>query len=294
MKNEVYDREYINMKPVAIIYDFDGTLANSNMQESSFIPALGMDKKEFWDMAKERAETHNMDSVLAYMTLMLDKVKEKQLSISKKALKEHGNANDKKLFHGVKTWFGQLNDAVHNMCPGVQVKHYIISAGIKEMIEGSCIAKEFDYIFASSFMYDKNGQAIYPALSVNYTGKTQFLYRINKGVNDVHNDHDVNRYTPKNERPIPFEHMIYIGDGDTDIPAMKMVRDKGGFSIAVYGNKQKRHDAEKMFVHGRVDFVCEADYGKDKILMDTVLLQIHKLYIQHRLNEKIDTLKIES
>lgn len=270
---------------VAIIYDFDGTLADSNMQESSFIPSLGMDKDEFWDMTTERARSKNMDRMLAYMTLMIDKAQEKGQKITVDYLKKHGESNDERLFPGLKTWFSHLNESISNLCPGVVVKHYIISAGIKEMIEGSCIAKNFDYIFASSFMYDADGTAKYPAVVVNYTGKTQFLYRINKGVNDIFNDEDVNRYMDKDKRSIPFEHMIYIGDGSTDIPAMKLVSDKGGFAIGVYA--QDKSETERMFKQKRVDYFCKADYSKGRDLFEIVTLRIRRLYYEWRIQRKI-------
>ncbi len=270
---------------VAIIYDFDGTLADSNMQESSFIPSLGMDKDEFWDMTTDRARSKNMDRMLAYMTLMIDKAQEKGQKITVDYLKKHGESNDERLFPGLKTWFSHLDEIISNLCPGVMVQHFIISAGIKEMIEGSCIAKNFDYIFASSFMYDADGTAKYPAVAVNYTGKTQFLYRINKGVNDIFNDEDVNRYVDKDKRPIPFEHMIYIGDGSTDIPAMKLVSDKGGFAIGVYAHDKT--ETERMFRQKRVDYFCKADYSKDRDLFEMVTLRIRRLYYEWRIQRKI-------
>lgn len=282
----------VRMK-VAIIYDFDGTLANSNMQESSFIPSLGMDKDEFWEMTNDRAKHKKMDRMLAYMTLMIDKAREGGKEITVHYLREHGKANDEKLFPGLKgphNWFKQLRESISNMCPGVEIQHYIISAGIREMIEGSVIAKEFDHIFASSFMYDDDGNAKYPGVVVNYTGKTQFLYRINKGVKDVYNDDDVNKYVKKEERAIPFKHMIYIGDGDTDIPAMKMVSDKGGFSIGVYGHEGNK--AEAMFKDNRVNYFCKADYSKDKDLSEIVLLHIRRLYYEWRIQRRIDELPI--
>lgn len=277
---------------VAIIYDFDGTLADSNMQESSFIPSLGMDKDEFWNMTTDRARQKKMDRMLAYMTLMIDKAHEKGQKITVDYLREHGKTNDEKLFPGLKgphNWFKHVRESINNMCPGVEIQHYIISAGIREMIEGSVIAKEFEHIFASSFMYDEDGNAKYPGVVVNYTGKTQFLYRINKGVKDVYNDDDVNKYVPKDERPVPFEHMIYIGDGDTDIPAMKMVSDKGGFSIGVYGNDDYVK-AEAMFRDKRVNYFCKADFSKDKDLSEMVILRIRRLYYEWRILNRINSL----
>ncbi|MGL4525146.1 MAG: HAD family hydrolase [Spirochaetia bacterium] len=279
------------MMKVALIYDFDGTLANSNIQESSFIPSVGMCKTAFWNLAEARAKEKDMESVLAYMTLMLDKANEKNQKITVDYLREHGKQHDEKLFEGLAgkdNWFCSLKKMAQKKFPEVILEHYIISAGIKEMIEGSSIAHQFEHIYASSFMYDKDGLAQYPAVVVNYTGKTQFLYRINKGVKEVYNDHDVNKYVPKEARPVPFEHMIYIGDGLTDVPAMKMVSDKGGFTIGVYGKGTKH--VKKMFHDKRIDYYCKADYSRDTDLFKIVNLRISQLYYRWKISQEVELL----
>lgn len=122
----------------------------------------------------------------------------------------------------------------------MQVEHYVISSGMKEIIEGTEISKNFKSIFACEFLYDESGNAVWPKTDVNYTNKTQFVYRINKGVLDVANDVDLNRSMPEDSKRVPFCNMIYIGDGLSDVPCMKMMKAYGGYSIAVYRKRTAR------------------------------------------------------
>ncbi|MBQ5827658.1 MAG: haloacid dehalogenase-like hydrolase, partial [Bacteroidales bacterium] len=163
---------------VALIYDFDGTLAAGNMQEYSFIESVGEKKEDFWGQTAVMAEAQDSDNVLVYMLLMLEKARERGISIRKENFQKFGESV--KLFKGVKEWFRRISD--FGMDHGVIVEHYINSSGMKEMIEGTSIANEFKTIFASSYYYDANGDAQWPAAAVNYTNKTQFLYKINKGI----------------------------------------------------------------------------------------------------------------
>lgn len=244
---------------IAICYDFDGTLSPGNMQEYDYIPKLGLKTKEFWGKVKKRTMEQEADEILAYMRLMIEKATpESKVKITREAFQKYGETV--KLFEGVECWFRRINSFGKEN--NVIIEHYIISSGIKEMIEGTSISGEFKKIYASSFMYDQNGVAYWPSIAINYTTKTQFLFRINKGILDVWNNSGINAYTQKEKRPIPFSRMIYIGDGSTDIPCMKLVKDQGGYSIAVYKPKSRKlKTADSLLNEDRVNFVAGADYS---------------------------------
>ena len=252
----------MNNKPtVAFIYDFDGTLSPGNMQEYDFIPAVGKSNKEFWSEANSLAEQQDADRILTYMAKMIGEARSKGLSLRREAFRESGRRIV--LYKGVREWFRRINE--YGSQSGVEVVHYINSSGLKEIIEGTEIAHEFRKIYACSFLYDIDGIAYWPGVAVNYTNKTQFIFKINKGVESVFDSTQVNRYIPEAERPVPFSHMIYIGDGMTDIPCMRLVKNFGGHSIAVYNPEEKdknvRKDMMALIKGNRVSYVCQADYS---------------------------------
>ena len=249
----------------ALIYDFDGTLARGNMQEVTFIPSVGMGIGDFWGEADRLTRESDGDNILMYMQLMLQRARENGEPITKKMLREHGQ--DVKLFDGLKTdltgpgWFERID--AFGAQYGLEIEHYIISAGLTEMIEGCPIAEAFTHVFASKYAYDENDVAVWPAVGVNYTTKTQYLFRINKGVHNHWEDERINRFIPDEVRPVPFDRMIFLGDGDTDVPTMKMMHTKGGFSIAVYDPRSNEKDQKKVYSlisEDRVNFVAAGDY----------------------------------
>lgn len=266
-----YQRESKDEKPVlAICYDFDKTLSPDDMQAQGYIQSVGVDVSEFWTESNELAETNNMDQNLAYMFLMKKKASGRFV-FTKSTLEEYGSKVS--LFPGVDKWFERVKEFGEEK--GVVVEHYIISSGLKEMIEGTSVAKSgvFKRIYASSFFYDEDGVAIWPAQVVNYTNKTQFLFRIEKGVLDV-NDSSVNDFFAPDEKRVPFRNMVYIGDSDTDIPCMKLVNEYGGFSIGVYDSKTKdKTKVYKMLRDNRIHYFAEADYSEGSEL-DTLVRAI--------------------
>ncbi len=271
---------------VAIMYDFDKTLCTKDMQDYSFIPSLGMTESEFWEYANNLGKNEHMDSILAYMYAMVKISRDKNLPLKRKSLVDMGR--NVELFDGVTTWFDRINEfGVQN---GINVEHYVISSGMKEIIEGTLISKCFKSIFACEFLYDKNGNGVWPKTDVNYTNKTQFVYRINKGVLDVANDNDLNRSMPEDSKRVPFCNMIYIGDGLSDVPCMKMMKAYGGYSIAVY--QQKDSKVEDLLKRNRVDFIYPADYCENSGLDITVKNIIKKMAVSDLLyNENIKQLK---
>lgn len=255
---------------VALMYDFDRTLSPKDMQEYAFIPGLGMEADDFWNECTEVAKKHNMDRILAYMLVMIEKSRGKLL-LTKESITALGK--DVRVFPGVDTWFTRVNEYARTR--GMECEHYIISSGIREIIQGSSIAHEFKEIYAASFCYDESGVPFWPAMALNYTSKTQFIFRINKGILDVTNDRELNEYTPEDRRRVPFRNMIYIGDGMTDVPCMKLAKTRGGHAIAVYQDNRKT--AEEMILHDRVDFVAPTDYTEGSILEQTVFELIDEL-----------------
>lgn len=253
-------------KPViAICYDFDKTLSPDDMQAQGFIQSLGYDVKDFWQESNGLAADNDMDQNLAYMYMMTKKSRGAMV-FNKEKIMEYGSKLS--LFPGVDSWFDRIN--TFGIEQEVEVEHYIISSGLKEMIEGSKIADQFKKIYASSFYYDQDGIAVWPAQVVNYTNKTQFLFRIEKGVLDV-NDAAVNDFYPPDKIKIPFRNIIYIGDSDTDIPCMKLVNSYGGYSIGVYNSDTKdKSKVYKMLRENRIRYFAPADYSKNQPLEQLV------------------------
>ena len=270
-------------KTVALIYDFDGTLSPGNMQEYDFIPAVGKSTREFWSDANVLAETQDADPVLAYMARMIQEAQSKGLSLRREAFQESGR--NVRYFEGVKEWFSRMNRYAEER--GLRLLHYINSSGLKEIIEGTSIAHEFKHIYACSFLYNVDGIAYWPAVAINYTNKTQFIFKINKGVESVYDTQLVNRYMEEERRPVPFKRMIYVGDGTTDIPCMRLVKNYGGHSIAVYNpaDKGKRREMNTLIRDNRVNYVCAADYTEGSEIDKVVKRVIDKIAADVALEE---------
>ena len=266
---------------IALIYDFDGTLAAGNMQEYDFIPAVGKSNIEFWDESNRLAEEQDADQILTYMALMIHEAHAKGLSLRREAFQESGKRVE--LYPGVMEWFDRIN--AYGAERGVRVVHYINSSGLKEIIEGTPIADKFRKIYACSFLYNVDGIAYWPGVAVNYTNKTQFIFKINKGVESVYDTKQVNKVMEEKERPVPFSRMIYVGDGTTDIPCMRLVKNFGGHSIAVYNpkDKAKRGEMNTLIRDNRVNHVCPADYSEKKEMDTVVKAIIDKCVADHKL-----------
>ena len=260
---------------VALIYDFDGTLSPGNMQEFGFIQAIGQTPEEFWSKSNQVPEGQEVSSILSYMKLMIDEAKAKGISLTRDSFVSFGKHIE--LYEGVHHWFSLINE--YGRRHGVIVEHYINSSGQTELIEGTSIAHEFKKIFACSFWYDENGVAVWPAVAVDYTGKTQFLFKIAKGIMDISDNTKVNESQKEDDKPIPFSHMIYFGDGTTDVPCMKIVKMFGGNSIAVYdpANQHQVDTARKLLKQDRVNFICEADYRIGGQMYEVVTTIIDKI-----------------
>lgn len=268
---------------VAIVYDFDGTLAAGNMQEYDFIPAVGKKSEEFWSESTAMAEKQDGDIILGYLYHMIKEAKNRNISLKRESFQESGSKVI--LFDGVKDWFTRINKYAKTR--GVEVEHYINSSGIKEMIEGTPIAHEFKKIYACSFFYDVDGIAFWPSVVVNYTTKTQFLFKINKGIESVADVKKVNEYVPENNRRIPFKNMIYIGDGTTDIPCMRLTKMMGGHSIAVFdpATADNIDDIKNLITESRVDYIAPADYTASSPIDNLVKKIIDKIKLDDSLTD---------
>lgn len=265
---------------LAICYDFDKTLSPDDMQAQGYIQSIEYEVEDFWKESNKLASDNDMDQNLAYMYMMSSKSRGKVL-FTKETL--HKDGSKVKLFPGVSTWFDRINE--YGKSKGVIVEHYIISSGLKEMIEGTEIAEKFKKIYASSFYFDNDGVAVWPAQVVNYTNKTQFLFRIEKGVLDI-NDQGVNSYFEPDQYRVPFRNMVYIGDSDTDIPCMKLVNINGGHSIGVYNSETKdKSKVFRMLDENRIKYFVPADYTAGSKLEHLVQQIIDRTVSNEKLEE---------
>jgi hypothetical protein len=260
------------------------------MQEYDFIPAVGKSTHDFWSESSQLARDTDSDPILTYMARMIAEARAAGVPITRERFREFGSRV--KLFPGLGEWFGRINR--HGDEKGLNIVHYINSSGLREMIEGTSIADEFRKIYACSFLYDSAGQAYWPGVAINFTNKTQFIFKINKGVEEVWDGKAVNEFIEEHRRPVPFRRMIYFGDGTTDIPCMRLVKSSGGYSIAVYnpvgasrtGGEGYAEDAAKQLLkENRVDFVTPADYSEGGALDRIVHTIIDKIAAEVRLAE---------
>ena len=263
---------------LALIYDFDKTLSPKDMQEFHYIRSLGYENPaDFWNECGVFSQKHNCDSILSYMYMMI----RKNPDLTQKQLIEEGKYVE--LYKGVRTWFKRINE--YGKKHHVDVEHYIISSGLTDIINGTQIASEFKKIYACTYAYDENGKVLWPSRAVNYTMKTQYLFRINKGVLKETNDEDLNSSTPESQKYIPLENMVYFGDGSTDVPSMKVVQQNGGTTIAVFGDDSKRNRAEKLYTDKRATFAVKADYSKGSRIEKIVMGIIDSLEAKNRLED---------
>ena len=261
---------------VALVYDFDGTLSPGNMQEFGFIQAIGKKPQEFWQESDDIASGQDASNILSYMKHMFDEARKAGIKLRREDFKRFGAEIE--LYDGVLGWFSAVNK--YGKERGVKVEHYINSSGLASMIEGTPIAKEFKRIFACSFIYNKEGEAEWPGVAVDYTAKTQFLFKINKGILSVRDNKKVN--DKMNDRVITYQNMIYFGDGLTDIPCMTFVKKQGGTSIAVYQKGQKNKVTD-LLLDDRVNYISPADYQEGSDLDTLVKCIIQQMQLSHSL-----------
>lgn len=266
---------------IALAYDFDGTLSPGSMQEHSFIPEIGDDKASFWQRSNDEAARLGADRTLIYMHHMVRAAEKADKPFTRADIRRHGASVS--FFPGVEDWFGRIR--AYGDERGLEVTHFIISSGLKEMILGTAIGDKVDAVFACDFKYDANQVPVWPALAVNYTTKTQFLFRINKWALDLSDDRAVNAYVPEDERAVPFRNMIFLGDGETDVPCMRTVKASGGVSIAVYAPEDEKGEktAQGLITQNRVHAARVADYTEGSALDEYVKAAIDRMAAVERL-----------
>ncbi|MEZ5925419.1 MAG: HAD family hydrolase [Hyphomicrobiaceae bacterium] len=258
---------------LALIYDFDGTLSPRPMQEYSFLPQIGEDPKAFWAEVGEVARREEADSLITYMHLMYKKAKARNVRIDRESLVQQGRAVE--LFAGVEEWFDAIEEYIRLRAElPVEVRHYLVSSGLKEIIEGTSIYGRFHNVFASEYFFEAY-ELPYPKRVITDTGKTQYLFRINKGIEDQ--SKSINHHMPEADRPIPFANMVYFGDGDTDVPSMAVMRKNGGHAIAVHGGDRSPATCIELYEAGRCDFYAEADYRRGSELFQRTGLVIDSM-----------------
>ena len=275
-------------RPIAaLLYDFDKTLCTTDMQNYAFIPGLGLTPAQFWEQVNAFSRANHMEGVLAYMYRMVRESQSRNVPFTRQDLVNMGR--DIVLFPGLPDWFGRVNRYGEEL--GVTVEHYVISSGLREIIEGSGIVPCFREVFASEFYYDPSGRPVWPKLAVNFTAKTQFVYRVNKGVLDVSEERALNDSMPDEGKRVPFANMVYLGDGLSDVPCMKMMRAYGGTAVAVWqeagpGGAGNRPGVEELLSRGRADFIFPADYRQDTGLDRTVRDILASIAVRDRLRRE--------
>ena len=264
---------------IGIMYDFDKTLSTTDMQNYDFIPNLGMTPEEFWGSTTEFTNEHGVERILSYMYMMIAKAKEKGIKITRQYLNECGK--NIKFYPGVTTWFNRINE--YGESKGVKVEHYLVSSGTMEIVEGCAIYPSFTKAWGCEYYYNKDGEPVWPKLAINYTQKTQFYFRISKGVVDVKDDNSVNEKTP--DRRIPYRNIIYMGDGMTDVACMTLVKHNEGTSIAIYPEKES-DKVRSLYTDGRCNFICRADYTSGSDLEKVIKLIIDKVAMENEIAKR--------
>ncbi|MDO9381328.1 MAG: HAD family hydrolase [Hyphomicrobiaceae bacterium] len=271
-------------KIVALVYDFDGTLSPRPMQEYAFLPKIGAEAKEFWAESNRIAKEHGADILITYMHLLYKKAKEKGIRIDRDDLVAQGKAVE--YFAGVEEWFDAIGEYVKIRAEshGVILRHYLVSSGLTEIVEGTSIYDRFHNVFASEYWFEAYDMP-YPKRVITDTGKTQYLFRINKGIEDLRVN--INDHMDEGARPIPFSNMIYFGDGDTDVPSMAVMRKNGGHAVAVYPPGKAKTKCVDLFKAGRCDFFAPADYRRGSDLFKRTCLLIDRILADIRVQEEV-------
>jgi phosphoglycolate phosphatase-like HAD superfamily hydrolase len=273
---------------IGIIFDFDETLAPDST--SSFLESLDVDVKDFWlNQVNPLYLKHGWDPIPAYLYKMIEVSQScPQKKITKKKLADFGKKL--KFFNGVQTIFGQLEKTAKKVNPAVQVDFFLISSGIRQILMNSKIAKYFKDIWACDFHYNSNGEIVFPKNIVSFTDKTRYLFQISKGIFGPEsrlNPFEVNKKV--GQLYIPFNQMIIVGDGYTDIPLFSLIKKNDGTAIAVYNPTDKRKWTRAWgFVEDkRVTNLVPADYGKKHALNHILIMAVQTMASKLRLDDTV-------
>jgi hypothetical protein len=275
---------------IAIVYDYDQTLSPNYMQEEVLFPAFGIDPRAFWRRAQELVREEGYDNELAYMKVLLDCLGMDRPTNAR--LKTLGGSL--RFYPGLPQMFEEFSKGLvpaQHAAHGIRVEHYIISSGLKILIEGSRLAPYVNGIFGCEFAEDEAGCITFPKRVISHTQKTQYLFRINKGLLSM--SQDVNDHMPPGIRPVPFHNMIYIGDGPTDVPCFTVVRQHGGNAIAVYNpDDPSRNSFRKCYqlsAHAdRVRHIAPADFRAGshlRLILEQMVNEIGNRIVEARARE---------
>jgi len=277
---------------IALVYDFDGTLSPQPMQEYTVLPKIGIEPAQFWAMVNREARETQSDPMLVYMRHIIEALEREKVDVKREDFAAMAGLIE--YFPGVTTWFARMNAYVRRKGRGqAKVRHYLVSAGQKEILEGVSIRRHFKRIYASEYHFNHHGVATFPKFLVTDTLKTQFLFRINKGIEDVNDS--INEHMPEKQRPIPFQNIIYVGDGMTDVPSMALTKKNGGHAVAVYdpAGVKGRATCVKLLEAGRVDFVAEADFRANSPLSKRVQLLLDAIIADIAYRREVSRVRVE-
>lgn len=270
---------------IALVYDFDGTLIPKSMQEYTIIPRLKLNSDKFWSQIIKEANDTEGEIMMIYMRQLITQAESMNINITREEFKVM--ASKIKYFKGVESWFDNINEYIKSKQTKIKIAHYVISAGHHEILESTSIRHKLTNVFGSQYYFDNDGRATFPKNVVTDTAKTQFLFRINKGKEKVSDS--INSHMPENKRPIPFENMIYIGDGLTDVPSMALIKKQNGHAVSVYpkNSKEQKKVSAELLSANRVDFIAEANYTKSSILYKRICLLIDMISARIRYNNEL-------
>lgn len=256
-------------KRIALLYDFDCTLADGFMQSFGLVQDLGhRDINEYFEASNNLVGGEEMDMCLSMMAGIVRSANQQGKKVTREYLQGFGK--NMKYYVGVEEWFDRVNAIGARY--GYEIEHYVISSGLKELIEGSSISKYFKRIYANFFAYDQDGVAYWPSQVVNYSSKVQYVYRVRKNVLDDLGDVSKVNEKMADSEVLPFKNIIYLGDSQTDIPSFKVVKNSGGMAICVYdpASAKAKGVAQKCFIEGRVNYFVPADYSEGSDLFELV------------------------
>lgn len=265
---------------IAVVFDFDDTLAPDTT--SGYLRQAGIeDLPRFWKEEVGALYTHGWDPVPAYLYKMIEASRSGRIPpITRESLASWGQQAP--LHRGVETLFDRLREAARRANPRLHIEFYVISSGLGDVLRATRIAQEFTEIWSSEFHYGADGAAVFPRRIVSFTDKTRYLFHVQKGLigdEDRAKPFEVNRKVPRERQRVPFDHMIFVGDGYTDIPCFSLLKQHEGIPIAVYDphHEERWGNAFRFVAEGRVSNLHSANYSEGSDLSNFLIMAVRSL-----------------